>query len=138
MTISNFVTGDQTSCISTLSSTRRTDPADSTCFLCKYRRPPHGGQSPRRLKKGLAPWSYCLFTVFGLGILILGGYASGMGEACQLKPRVERQLFQYMMHMALDGVDGDVQFMGNFLVAVSLGDKTNHVLFSLGHFNGIN
>ncbi len=56
-------------------------------------------------------------------------FPSGKGR--YLQAGAERELFQDIMHMAFDGKSGDVQGLGDFLVAEAFGDQIHDFTFPM-------
>ena len=56
-----------------------------------------------------------------------------MGIAGYLEAGVQCQFFQNVMHMALHGVGGNAEPLGNFLIAQALRNQVNDVAFTLRH-----
>ena len=57
----------------------------------------------------------------------IGGY---------LKAGVQCKLFQNIVHMALDGVGGKVEILGDFLIAQPLPNQYNYFLLAFSHLDG--
>jgi len=68
-----------------------------------------------------------------LGFYILIFLVVGVGS--YLQAGVQGKLFQDIVHVALDGVDGEVEVLGDFLVAHALADQRDYLMFAFGHFD---
>jgi hypothetical protein len=53
-----------------------------------------------------------------------------------LDAAVQGKLLQNVVHVALDGVGGDVEALGNLLVAQALSYQARNLLLALRHLNG--
>src|SRR5699024_2828147 len=56
----------------------------------------------------------------------------GRGPAAEFVPVGQLELAQHRGHVCLDGLDGDEQLLGHFLVGVATGDVTQDLTFALG------
>ena len=76
----------------------------------------------------------CGGMLIGLGF----GISLGVGIAGYLQASVQCQFFQNIVHMALHGVGGDVEPLGNFLIAQAFRNQFNHLAFPLRHPHRLN
>jgi len=64
-------------------------------------------------------------------------HALGEGKRSQLQTSMKSEFLQSVVDVALDRVQSDVEFVGDFLVAHPPGNKVDNLVFAPGEFDGL-
>ena len=88
------------------------------------------------MKKGLTLLMEILIAISGRSRGSLFVYSLGMGECRQLQTSMESQFFQNVVDVALDRINGNIEFTGDLFIAFPGGYMADYLLLPAGQSDG--